>query len=244
MHLIGIIPARYESTRFPGKPLVDIKGKTMIQRTWEQAMQALDNVVIATDDIRIINTAGAFGGEAVMTSVRHRSGTERCAEAAGIISAKTGQAYDVVINIQGDEPFIQPEQIKLLAGCFDEPGVTIATLMKRIDAPYDIFNPNLPKVITDKQGYAIYFSRSPIPYIRGREREEWYGSHVFFRHIGMYGYRTDILREITGLAPSPLELAESLEQNRWLENGYRIRIKETLLDTVSIDTPEDLEKLP
>ncbi len=159
MEYIGIIPARYHSIRFPGKPLVKIKGKTMIQRTWEQAKKALDNVVVATDDKRIKKTVDDFGGEAVMTSVRHRSGTERCGEAAEIIAATTGKLYDVVINIQGDEPFIQPEQIKLLAGGFEESGVKIATLAKKIGSPDDIFNPNLPKVIFNKNGYAIYFSR-------------------------------------------------------------------------------------
>ena len=178
-----------------------------------------------------------------MTSSYHQSGTERCAEAVKIISATTGKDYDVVINIQGDEPFIQPGQIKLLAGCFEESGFGMATLVKKIDSQEDIFNPNLPKVIFNKERYAIYFSRSPIPYIRGREQGEWLNSHCFFGHIGIYGYHTDILPEITGLEPSSLEMAESLEQNRWLENGYKIKIKETTLDTISIDTPEDLEKI-
>lgn len=215
----------------------------MIQRTWEQVKKALENVVVATDDERIKKVVDDFGGLAVMTSSYHQSGTERCAEAVKIISATTGLNYDVVINIQGDEPFIQPGQIKLLAGCFEESGFGIATLIKKIDSQEDIFNPNLPKVIFNKERYAIYFSRSPIPYIRGREQGEWLNSHCFFRHIGMYGYRTDILPEITGLEPSSLEMAESLEQNRWLENGYKIKIKETTLDTISIDTPEDLEKI-
>lgn len=243
MRIIGIIPARYESSRFPGKPLADIKGKPMIQRTWEQAKKALDTVVVATDDERIRKAVDTFGGIAVMTSADHRSGTDRCAEAAGLFSSITGIEYDAVINIQGDEPFIQPEQIELLAGCFDEPEVRIATLMKKIDAQADIFNPNYPKVISDKKGYAIYFSRSPIPYVRNKDQDEWLHSHKFYRHLGMYGYRTDILLEITRLEPSSLEIAESLEQNRWLENGYPIRIKETELDTISIDTPEDLEKI-
>ena len=205
--------------------------------------KALENVVVATDDERIKKVVDDFGGLAVMTSSYHQSGTERCAEAVKIISATTGKDYDVVINIQGDEPFIQPGQIKLLAGCFEEGGFGIATLVKKIDSQENIFNPNLPKVIFNKERYAIYFSRSPIPYIRGREQGEWLNSHCFYRHIGMYGYRTDILPEITGLEPSLLEMAESLEQNRWLENGYKIKIKETTLDTISIDTPEDLEKI-
>lgn len=205
--------------------------------------KALENVVVATDDERIKKVVDDFGGLAVMTSSYHQSGTERCAEAVKIISATTGLDYDVVINIQGDEPFIQPGQIKLLAGCFEESGFGIATLVKKIDSQEDIFNPNLPKVVFNKERYAIYFSRSPIPYIRGREQGEWLNSNCFFRHIGMYGYHTDILPEITGLEPSSLEMAESLEQNRWLENGYKIKIKETTLDTISIDTPEDLEKI-
>lgn len=205
--------------------------------------KALENVVVATDDERIKKVVDDFGGLAVMTSSYHQSGTERCAEAVKIISATTGLDYDVVINIQGDEPFIQPGQIKLLAGCFEESGFGMATLVKKIDSQEDIFNPNLPKVVFNKERYAIYFSRSPIPYIRGREQGEWLNSNCFFRHIGMYGYHTDILPEITGLEPSSLEMAESLEQNRWLENGYKIKIKETTLDTISIDTPEDLEKI-
>ncbi len=240
MKCIGIIPARYQSSRFPGKPLVEIKGKTMIQRTWEQGKKALDDVVVATDDERIKNIVDSFGGIAVMTSVNHQSGTERCAEAAVIISSTTGINYDVVINIQGDEPFINPEQINLLVGCFDETRVKIATLIKRIDSSADIFNPNLPKVIYNKEGYAIYFSRSPIPYIRGKDKEEWIHSHSFFRHIGMYAYRVEVLTEISRLKASSLEVAESLEQNRWLENGYPIKIKETNFDTISVDTPEDL----
>lgn len=243
MECIGIIPARYQSSRFPGKPLVEIKGKTMIQRTWEQAKKALEYVVVATDDERIVRTVEDFGGVAVMTSTDHQSGTERCAEASAIISATEGKEFDVVINIQGDEPFIQPFQIQLLAGCFKESGFGIATLVKKIDLPEDIFNPDLPKVIFNKNGYAIYFSRSPIPYVRGREQNEWFHSHCFFRHIGMYGYRTGILHEIAGLEPSSLELAESLEQNRWLENGYLIKVNETNLETISVDRPEDLERI-
>lgn len=241
--MIGIIPARYQSTRFPGKPLVDIKGKTMIQRTWEQAKNALSNVAVATDDQRIKDVVESFGGTAIMTSPNHHSGTERCAEAVKVISEITGTDYDVVINIQGDEPFIQPRQIELLADCFQDSDTGIATLIKKISLNDEIFNPSLPKVIIGNDSYAIYFSRSPIPYIRGKDRERWIDSHIFYRHIGMYGYTTKILQEITRLEPSSLEMAESLEQNRWLESGYKIKICKTDLDTISIDTPDDLKRI-
>lgn len=243
MECIGIIPARYQSTRFPGKPLVDIKGKSMIRRTWEQAKKALDNVVIATDDDRIVKAVEGFGGNVLMTSHDHHSGTERCAEAVAAITAATGKEYDVVINIQGDEPFIDPLQIRLLADSFNKHRAGIATLVKKIDLAGDIFNPNLPKVVFSNEGYALYFSRSPIPYVRGHQQKEWFDTHCFYRHIGMYAYRTGVLMEITGLEPSSLEIAESLEQNRWLENGYSIKVLETSLDTISVDTPEDLEKI-
>ncbi len=243
MQQLGIIPARYGSTRFPGKPLIMIKGKPMIMRTWEQASKALDNVVVATDDERILKAVEEFGGLAMMTSVAHKSGTDRCAEAAAEITASTGIAYDVVINIQGDEPFIQPGQIKLLAECFEDKNIQIATLSKRIESGNDIFNPDIPKVISDKDGFAIYFSRSPVPYIREKPENEWLEAYPFFRHIGMYAYRYDVLQEITRLEPSPLEIAESLEQNRWLENRYRIKVIETTDDTIAIDTPDDLKRI-
>jgi 3-deoxy-manno-octulosonate cytidylyltransferase (CMP-KDO synthetase) len=243
MKFIGIIPARYQSSRFPGKPLTEINGKPMIQRTWEQASKALDTVIVATDDNRIKLAVESFGGIAVMTSPDHRSGTDRCAEAENKYSKHTGINFDVVINIQGDEPFIQPEQIKLLAGIFKTEEVQIATLIKKIDRYEDIFNPNHPKVISDINNYAIYFSRSPIPYIMGKPGKEWIDSFNFYRHIGMYAYSTAILNRIVGLKPSLLETAESLEQNRWLENSYKIRVIETEMDTIAIDTPADLEKI-
>jgi 3-deoxy-manno-octulosonate cytidylyltransferase (CMP-KDO synthetase) len=239
MKILGIIPARYQSTRFPGKPLIMIKGKPMIQRTWEQAGKVLDNVIVATDDERIRNAVKEFGGIAIMTSTAHKSGTERCAEAARLYR----DDFDIVINIQGDEPFVHPEQIKQVAACFKNENVAIATLIKKIQTGDDLFNPNLPKVVVSKQGYAIYFSRSPIPYIMGRDKSGWIDSHNFFRHIGMYAFRREILQEISALEPSVLELAESLEQNRWLENGYRVKVEETPYDTIAIDTPDDLEKL-
>lgn len=243
MKFIGIIPARYQSVRFPGKPLAVINGKPMIQRTWEQASKALETVIVATDDNRIRQTVESFGGIAVMTSSDHRSGTDRCAEAETEYSRQTGINFDVIINIQGDEPYIQPEQIKLLAGCFVTDDVQIATLIKKINKNEDIFNPNHPKVIFDKNGYAIYFSRSPIPFIMGKPEKEWIDSYNFFRHIGMYAYRVAALHSIVGLKPSLLETAESLEQNRWLENSYKIRVIETYMDTIAIDTPGDLDKI-
>lgn len=243
MNLLGIIPARFGSTRFPGKPLAEINGKSMIQRTWEQAKKALDDVVVATDDERIEKAVVRFGGTVLMTSTAHQSGTDRCAEVADIFSSHRDHDYDVIINIQGDEPFIQPQQIRLLAECFREEEVKIATLIKKITTPADIFNSNIPKVIFNKRGYALYFSRSPIPYIRGAEEKDWIKAYTYFRHLGMYAYRTGTLREITQLEPAPLEMAESLEQNRWIENGYSIKLKETTMETISIDTPGDLDKV-
>lgn len=238
---IGLIPARYSSTRFPGKPLALIGGKPMIQRVYEQASKALERVVVATDDERILRAVEAFGGEAVMTSSAHRSGTDRLHEAYTLL----GKPADVVINIQGDEPFVAPEQIEALKGCFDEPGVSLATLVRRFDPALGwdaLFNPNTPKVTLDKAGNALWFSRSIIPYVRGVEWQKWIESAQFYTHVGMYGYRGDTLGEITKLEQTPCELAESLEQLRWLENGYRIRTAVTDQATVGIDTPEDLAR--
>lgn len=242
MKFIGIIPARYASTRFPGKPLADMGGKPMIQRVYEQVKDTLDAVCVATDDVRIEAAVRAFGGQVVMTSDQHRSGTDRCFEAYG----KVGAGYDVVINIQGDEPFIQPQQIETLKHCFDDSSVRIATLATPFPADGDfestVFNPNSPKVAINKKGDALYFSRSIIPYIRGKKYTEWLASHTFYKHIGLYGYRHETLAEITQLPQSSLELAESLEQLRWLENGYAIRVGITTQETIGIDTPEDLKK--
>ena len=237
---IGIIPARFASTRFPGKPLVDIAGKSMIQRVYEQALKAksLSKVVIATDDERIADEVKRFGGEFVFTSSQHQSGTDRCAE---VIDKIPG--FDIVINIQGDEPFIEPSQIDLLASCFIEDKVQLATLIKPIQSQESIYNPNSPKVVIDVNGRAMYFSRSPIPFIRNGEPGVWAEKHQFYKHIGIYGYRTKSLKEITKLPPSSLEIAESLEQLRWIENGFYIQTKVTDLETVAIDTPEDLLKL-
>lgn len=241
MKFIGIIPARYGSSRFPGKPLADMAGKPMIQRVYEQAKKALDEVWIATDDERIIQVVENFGGKAVLTSPDHKSGTDRCNEAY----TKIGSGFDVVINIQGDEPFIQPQQIETLKACFDSKETEMATLVKpfkKEDGFEVLFNPNSPKVILNKNSEAIYFSRSIIPYVRDAHHAEWLDKHIFYKHIGMYAYRADILKKITLLPQSNLELAESLEQLRWIENGYKIKVGLTDIETIGIDTPEDMEK--
>ena len=237
---IGIIPARYASTRFPGKPLVDIAGKSMIQRVYEQACKSkrLDAVMIATDDERIRAHVQTFGAPVMLTAESHQSGTDRCAE---VIAANPG--FDVAINIQGDEPYIDPEQIDLLVDCFLKQEVQIATLIKRITTMDVLFNPNIPKVVIDRAGKAIYFSRQTIPYFRNAPSQDWPYQHPYYKHIGIYGYRTDVLAELTKLPISSLERAESLEQLRWLENGYHIQTAETTFETLAVDTPEDLEKL-
>src|ERR1700761_8588803 len=240
MNILGIIPARYLSTRFPGKPLVDIAGKSMIQRVYEQAKKCtrLSEVIVATDDDRIYNHVTGFGGVAIMTNTNHQSGTDRCAEVA-----RAHQQYQVIINIQGDEPYIDPEQIARLAACFSTADVQIATLVKRVQTPQELHNPNSPKVIINKLDEAVYFSRSAVPHIRGEEPQNWLEFYPFFKHIGIYGYRADILQQITKLPVSALEKAESLEQLRWIENGYKIKVAETELETYAIDTPEDLINL-
>ena len=240
MIILGIIPARYASTRFPAKPLANIGGKSMIQRVVEQARQAasLSRVVVATDDERIRAHVADFGGEVVMTSVHHQSGTDRCQEAV----QQLGISADYIVNIQGDEPFIQPRQIDLLTSVLD--GATeLATLVKVISDPQTLLNPNSAKVVLGTNGDALYFSRHPIPYVRGKPAGTWSDAHTYYKHIGLYAYRTDILAQLTQLPPSSLELAESLEQLRWLENGYRIRTVLTDLESHGIDTPEDLEKV-
>lgn len=239
MKFLGIIPARYASTRFPAKPLAMLGGKTVIQRVYEQVAGVLDDAYVATDDERIEAVVKAFGGKVVMTSVHHKSGTDRCFEAA----SKIGGDFDVVVNIQGDEPFIQPSQLHSIQACFDDPATQIATLVKPFTADNDISmleNPNSPKVVLDKDRNALYFSRSVIPYLRNVEKTDWLKSHTFYKHIGLYAYRVEVLKEITSLQQSPLELAESLEQLRWLENGYIIKAGITEVETIGIDTPEDL----
>lgn len=237
---IGIIPARYASTRFPGKPLAMLGDKTMIERVYRRVSEVLDEVVVATDDERILRAVEAFGGCAVMTSPNHRSGTDRCLEAYDRVGARA----DVVINIQGDEPFIDPSQIRDVMGCFRHEETRIATLVRPFDParPYaELENPNTPKVTVGTDGNALLFSRSVIPYVRGRERSEWPSATQFYTHIGLYAYRIDTLREITALPQSQLELAESLEQLRWLQNGYSIRVAVNSSPTIGIDTPANLE---
>ena len=239
MKFIGIIPARYASTRFPGKPLAMLGGKLVIERVCEQVSKVLDEVVVATDDKRIFDAVNAFGSKAVMTSANHKSGTDRIREAADIINTDA----DVVVNIQGDEPFIHPEQIEAVCRCFNDPSTQIATLGKPFGDDIEaIENPNSPKIAVDTKGFAMYFSRSAIPFVRGAEPKTWPNQFPFIKHIGLYAYRTQVLREVTMLPQSQLEIAESLEQLRWLENGYRIQVALTDMETVGIDTPEDLAK--
>ena len=238
MKFIGLIPARYASTRFPGKPLALLAGKPVIQHVYEQAAKVLDAVYVATDDERIYNKVTEFGGKAVMTSTKHHSGTDRIEEAL----EKVGGDFDVVVNIQGDEPFIAQSQIETLCHCFEDEDTQIATLGKPFECIKAVENPNSPKIVVDNRGYAMYFSRSVIPFVRGVERQEWLKKYPFLKHLGIYAYRTEVLKAITRLPQSSLELAESLEQLRWLENGYRIKVGITNVETVGIDTPEDLQR--
>lgn len=237
-----LIPARYASTRFPGKPLARIGGKPMIRHVVEKAKTVTEDVYVATDDERILQCVEDFGGCAIMTSVEHRSGTDRCYEAFRKVVESTGKEFDVVVNIQGEEPFIRSEQVRHLVGCFEDPEVQIATLGKRFENNDDIFDPNKVKVVFSAQGTALYFSRSAIPFCRGVEQAEWLKASVFYKHVGMYAYRPQVLKEITALAPGVLEKAESLEQLRWLENGYKIAVRVTDHESIGIDTPEDLKR--
>ncbi len=238
--VIAIIPARFASTRFPGKPLVDLGGKPMIQRTYERvlAVDGWQRVVIATDDLQIKEAAEAFGAEVIMTRTDHVSGTDRCAE----VLSKLGHNFDYVVNIQGDEPFIEPAQLLELAEGF-KTNAPILTLIKQITDVDTLLSVNTPKVVINLKGEALYFSRQTIPYLRGIPEQDWLSNHRFFKHIGLYAYRADVLVELSHLKPSPLELAESLEQLRWLENGYTIQTIETQFETMGIDTPDDLEKI-
>jgi 3-deoxy-manno-octulosonate cytidylyltransferase (CMP-KDO synthetase) len=241
---IGIIPARYASTRFPGKPLILIAGISMIERVYRQALKcgALHKVVVATDDDRIAGHVKDFGGEAIITGTHHESGTSRIAEVIEILSGKN-DLFQVAINIQGDEPFINPAQIAAVAEQLNQPEVSISTLIKQITEADDIHNPNVVKVVTDSIGRALWFSRSPIPYQRGLAPGKWAETGNFYKHIGIYGYRTSVLPELLSLPPAPPELNESLEQLRWLYHGFSIYTKITEYDTLGIDTPEDLLKL-
>ncbi|EFN90348.1 3-deoxy-manno-octulosonate cytidylyltransferase [Prevotella amnii] len=238
MKFVGIIPARYASSRFPGKPLAILGGKMVIERVYMQVKEALKDVYVATDDERIYKAVKSFHGNVIMTNNKHKSGTDRICEAID----KIGEKYDVVINIQGDEPFIQASQIKTVIDCFDDSQTQIATLGKRFDKIEDVQNPNSPKIVLDNNNYAMYFSRSPIPFIRGKETKEWLANFPFLKHIGLYAYKTEVLKEISKLQQSPLEIAESLEQLRWLQNGYKIKVGITDIETIGIDTPEDLQK--
>jgi len=244
MKILGLIPARYASTRFPGKPLADILGKPMIQRVYEQASQShLHELYVATDDQRIAAVVEAFGGKVVLTSEAHPTGTDRCREAAQKIEESTGEHFGAVINIQGDEPYIHPEQIDLLASAFERQGVEIATLVKHLGSADDARNPGIIKVVRNLQEQALYFSRNLVPHYRGADLEEALVLHRYFKHIGMYGYRRDMLDRIAALPQSPLEKVESLEQLRWLENGISILALETEQQSRSVDTPADLEIL-
>jgi 3-deoxy-manno-octulosonate cytidylyltransferase (CMP-KDO synthetase) len=240
---LALIPARYASTRFPAKPLADILGKPMIQHVYERAARLFEHCYVATDDTRIADAVTAFGGNVVMTSTEHRSGTARCREALEKISTETGIEFDVVVNIQGDEPYIQTEQLELIKSCFADSNTQIATLVKPFSADEDIFNPNLPKVVLNAHSEAMYFSRSPIPYLRNLPQEEWQSAHTYLKHIGLYAYKSNILKEITSLEAGELEKLESLEQLRWIENGYKIKVAKTEFESYAIDTPEDLERL-
>jgi len=235
----GIIPARYHSSRFPGKPLTIIGGKPMIQRVYEQAKKTIDTVYVATDDGRIADIVKAFGGNVVMTSSKHLNGTSRCYEAITKININT----DIVINIQGDEPFINPKQLLEITKIFEQYNTGIATLIKPITDFTELFDPNVPKVTVNNKSEALYFSRSPIPYFRNLPKEKWLEQHTYYKHIGIYAYKKNILKELVNLTPTPNEKNESLEQLRWLEHGYSIQTGTTVFETISIDTPDDLKKI-
>lgn len=241
MNVLGIIPARYGSTRLEGKPLIDICGKPMIQRVYEQAKKKLKYVVVATDDERIKKTVQGFGGNVVMTSTDHSTGTNRCLEAYEVFAAKSNVDFDVIINIQGDEPLLEPEQLKLLVSCFNTT-TEMATLVIPVKEKENLFNGGV-YVVLDKFKNALYFSRSVIPFVRDIDKADWQQKHTFYKHIGMYAFRPDALREFASLQQTSLEIAESLEQNRWLENGKKIRVEITTSETIAVDTQEDLEKV-
>lgn len=241
MRVLGVIPARFASTRFPGKPLIDLGGKTMIQRVYDQCLKAtqLSRVVVATDDERILSAVHAFGGNAVMTAETHQSGTDRCMEALQLQS----ETFDAVVNIQGDEPFIRPEQIDQLVGLLQQHDAGIATLGHRMTDAEELLNANVVKLVCASDGRALYFSRQAIPYQRSVVAEQWIESYPYLRHIGLYAYRAEVLKQICALPVSSLEKAESLEQLRWLENGFHIAVGVTPFQNVGIDTPGDLEKI-
>lgn len=238
MKFIGIIPARYASTRFPGKPLALLGGKPVIQHVYEKVAAVLEAAYVATDDERIYDAVKSFGGQAVMTRTDHKSGTDRIEEAI----EKIGGEWDVVVNVQGDEPFMAKSQLDTICHCFDDPTTQIATLGKPFESMEAVQNPNSPKIVVDNMGFAMYFSRSVIPYVRGKEESSWLTHYPFLKHLGIYAYRKDVLRQVTQLPQSSLEIAESLEQLRWLQNGFKIKVGTTDVETVGIDTPQDLER--
>lgn len=238
MKFIGIIPARYASTRFPGKPLALLGGKPVIQHVYEKVAAVLEAAYVATDDERIYDVVKSFGGQVVMTRTDHKSGTDRIEEAI----EKIGGEWDVVVNVQGDEPFVAKSQLDTICHCFDDPTTQIATLGKPFESMEAVQNPNSPKIVVDNMGFAIYFSRSVIPYVRGKEKSSWLTHYPFLKHLGIYAYRKDVLRQVTQLPQSSLEIAESLEQLRWLQNGFKIKVGTTDVETVGIDTPQDLER--
>jgi 3-deoxy-manno-octulosonate cytidylyltransferase (CMP-KDO synthetase) len=242
MKVLAVIPARYASTRFPGKPLALLGGKPMIEWVWEcvSTVPTISKAVVATDDERIIEAVSAFGGNAMLTSSSHRSGTDRCGEVLETLE-KAGEQYDVVVNVQGDEPFVQPEQMNGLTACFEEADTVIATLKTAIRSTEELLSPNNVKVVCDKEGRALYFSRQPIPYLRGVEQQEWLQKHSYYKHVGIYAFRAATLKELVRLPQSALEMGESLEQLRWLENGYSIKVRQTQQANIGIDTPEDLQ---
>lgn len=238
MKFIGIIPARYASTRFPGKPLALLGGKPVIQHVYEKVAAVLEVAYVATDDERIYDAVKSFGGQVVMTRTDHKSGTDRIEEAI----EKIGGEWDVVVNVQGDEPFVAKSQLDTICHCFDDPTTQIATLGKPFESMEAVQNPNSPKIVVDNMGFAMYFSRSVIPYVRGKEESSWLTHYPFLKHLGIYAYRKDVLRQVTQLPQSSLEIAESLEQLRWLQNGFKIKVGTTDVETVGIDTPQDLER--
>ena len=238
MKFIGIIPARHASTRFPGKPLALLGGKPVIQHVYEKVAAVLEAAYVATDDERIYDVVKSFGGQVVMTRTDHKSGTDRIEEAI----EKIGGEWDVVVNVQGDEPFVAKSQLDTICHCFDDPTTQIATLGKPFESMEAVQNPNSPKIVVDNMGFAMYFSRSVIPYVRGKEKSSWLTHYPFLKHLGIYAYRKDVLRQVTQLPQSSLEIAESLEQLRWLQNGFKIKVGTTDVETVGIDTPQDLER--
>lgn len=238
MKFTGIIPARYASTRFPGKPLALLGGKPVIQHVYEKVAAVLEAAYVATDDERIYDVVKSFSGQVVMTRTDHKSGTDRIEEAI----EKIGGECDVVVNVQGDEPFVAKSQLDTICHCFDDPTTQIATLGKPFESMEAVQNPNSPKIVVDNMGFAMYFSRSVIPYVRGKEKSSWLTHYPFLKHLGIYAYRKDVLRQITQLPQSSLEIAESLEQLRWLQNGFKIKVGTTDVETVGIDTPQDLER--